>query len=609
MDEIFKEEQTDAVLFIDASNAFNSLNRKTMLHNMDYLCRPLALYMKNCYGTPSRLFVMGGHEFSSQEGTTQGDPTAMPAYGIGILPFLSLINPSSEEKVKQLAYADDLGGGSKLTLLREWWSRVVEHGPKFGYFPKASKSWLVVKEDMLLQAEELFRDTGINITTEGRKYLGGYVGTEEGRRKYFQELCEEWCSQLEVLSKIARTEPQAAYSAFTAGFKHKLTYFLRTIPNVAELLRPFDEILNTKFIPAITENQNISEFDRKLLSLPVKLGGLGIPVFSESSEVEFENSRQVSEYLMNKIVSQDQLYEINPRREREIQNRLRKEKESRNNELLESLRSQMSKEQLRCNDVAQMKGASAWLTALPLAEEQFVLSKREFFDSLALRYHWRLKRIPQSCVCGKAFTMDHAMTCARGGYIIRRHNRIRDLLAKVMDEVLLGVRIEPPLQPLTGEQLTGGSSKEDGAHPDIVARDFWQMHELAFFDVKVFNPLARTYMNQSLEAAFKTNETNKKNLYNNRIIQVEKGSFTPVVLSSLGGFGVESGRFLAKLIELVSQKKNLEQSVVANYIRTKISFELVRSQIACIRGARSLKVMSMEVDEAEVVHSESFIRD
>ena len=66
---------------------------------------------------------------------------------------------------------------------------------------------------------------------------------------------------------------------------------------------------------------------------------------------------------------------------------------------------------------------------------------------------------------------------------------------------------------------------------------------------------------------------------------------------------------MAKLIDLVSQKKNLEQSVVANNIRTKISFELVRSQIACIRGARSLKVLSLEVDEAEVVHSESFIRD
>ena len=55
------------------------------------------------------------------------------------------------------------------------------------------------------------------------------------------------------------------------------------------------------------------------------------------------------------------------------------------------------------------------------------------------------------------------------------------------------------------------------------------MHELAFFDVKVFNPLARTYMNQSLEAAFKTNKNNKKRLYNNHIIQAEKGTFTPVV--------------------------------------------------------------------------------
>ena len=51
----------------------------------------------------------------------------------------------------------------------------------------------------------------------------------------------------------------------------------------------------------------------------------------------------------------------------------------------------MRHEKLQSNEVAQMRGASGWLTALPLAEEQFVLSKR---DSLALRYQWRLKRIP-----------------------------------------------------------------------------------------------------------------------------------------------------------------------------------------------------------------------
>ena len=145
MGDIFEEANTDAVLFIDASNAFNALNRKAMLHNVEYLCPPLATYLKNCYVKPSRLFIAGGKELMSAEGTTQGDPTAMPAYGIGIMPFLAMIRPSQEVgEVKQVAYADDIGGGATLGILREWWNNIVAHGPSFGYFPKASKSWLVV---------------------------------------------------------------------------------------------------------------------------------------------------------------------------------------------------------------------------------------------------------------------------------------------------------------------------------------------------------------------------------------------------------------------------------------------------------------------------------
>ena len=90
----------------------------------------------------------------------------MQAYGIGILPLLFLINPYREEQTKHLAYADDLGGGSKLPTLRKWWDRVVEHGPKYGYYPKASKSWLVVKEEKLNEAIEMFGNSSVKITTE-----------------------------------------------------------------------------------------------------------------------------------------------------------------------------------------------------------------------------------------------------------------------------------------------------------------------------------------------------------------------------------------------------------------------------------------------------------
>ena len=125
---------------------------------------------------------------------------------------------------------------------KKWWGNIVEHGPSFGYYPKASKSWLVVKEDKYEEAVRVFADTAINITTEGRKYLGGFVGTLEGSEEYVRELVGEWINQLQVLSNIAKCEPQAAYTAFTAGFQHKMTYFIRTIPNLAEILNHKNEI-------------------------------------------------------------------------------------------------------------------------------------------------------------------------------------------------------------------------------------------------------------------------------------------------------------------------------------------------------------------------------
>ena len=72
MQEIFEKEGTDAILLVDASNAFNSLNRQVLLHNIRYLCPAMANYVRNCYGSPSRLFVMGGKGISSSVGTTQG---------------------------------------------------------------------------------------------------------------------------------------------------------------------------------------------------------------------------------------------------------------------------------------------------------------------------------------------------------------------------------------------------------------------------------------------------------------------------------------------------------------------------------------------------------
>ena len=70
MSQMFVEEGTDGILLIDASNAFNQMNRSVALHNIQIPCKEMSLYIINTYRSPSRLFICGGGEILSQEGTT-----------------------------------------------------------------------------------------------------------------------------------------------------------------------------------------------------------------------------------------------------------------------------------------------------------------------------------------------------------------------------------------------------------------------------------------------------------------------------------------------------------------------------------------------------------
>ena len=126
--------------------------------------------------------------------------------------------------------------------------------------------------------------------------------------------------------------------------------------------------------------------------------------------------------------------------------------------------------------------------------------------------------------------------------------------------------------------------------------------------MKVFNPFAKSYINSKLESVFKNCETSKKTEYEQRIIQIEHGSFTPVVMSAYGGFGVETGRYIATVIDKIAEKRDLNRSVVANYVRTKLSFHLLRSQVLCIRGARKLFTPTINVGDVEVVQEAAGIK-
>jgi hypothetical protein len=251
-----------------------------------------------------------------------------------------------------------------------------------------------------------------------------------------------------------------------------------------------------------------------------------------------------------------------------------------------------------------MKGASSWLTSLPIKAENYHLNKREFYDAIALRYRWRMKFLPSICACGKRFDPDHALSCLKGGFIHQRHDEIRDTIADMLDDVLIDVQTEPALLPVTGEHLPSGTNESQEARLDISGRGFWQRGQRAFFDVRVFNPLAQGYASRTIESLFRQQEREKKRSYNQRVINIENGTFTPLIFSAYGGVSIETDYFMKSLIEKLSSKKSIDTSQVATWLRRKISFALTRSAVLCIRGSRS-RSHSVVVKDSEIVIAES----
>ena len=128
-----------------------------------------------------------------------------------------------------------------------------------------------------------------------------------------------------------------------------------------------------------------------------------------------------------------------------------------------------------------------------------------------MQYGWTLPNIPDHCVCGESFSPDHAMICCHGGLTFVHHNEIRDITGEWLDRVCHDVVIEPPLQPLTGENvIPATANRQDDARADIHARGFWGRWKSAFFDVRVFHPNARSYRNSSISAVYRRHEMIKK---------------------------------------------------------------------------------------------------
>ena len=240
--------------------------------------------------------------------------------------------------------------------------------------------------------------------------------------------------------------------------------------------------------------------------------------------------------------------------------------------------------------IISQEGASSWLSSIPLKTYGFVLHKRAYLDAIALRYGWCPKDMPTRCDCGKPFSIDHSLNCLKGRFPTLRHNEVRDLTASLLSEVCHDVRVEPYLQPLTGETMRHRTANTDAeTRSDISVCGFWgSRFEKVFMDVRIFNPNAESYCNQTPSAYFRGHEQEKRRQYNQRIRKVEHASFSPLVFSKSGRMGKSTSIIYKRLAHLLSLKRDESYSIVIRWLRCQLGFALVRAQIMCLRGCRSL---------------------
>ena len=608
MQKTFNKEDSEGILLVDASNAFNALNRTTALENIKQICPPIYQFLQNCYQSPTKLHIPQSEKtpfILSQEGTTQGDPAAMAMYALGTRPLMDSLSSTLDASTKQVFFADDASAAGRLETIFSWWQKICEIGPDYGYFPNASKCVLIVKnEETLEKAKTTFgSDCKIEFTLEGERHLGAVVGSSAFKEEYVKEKIRRWTQDIIQLAQLAEEEPQLAYAAYTKGLCHRWKYVQRTVPDISPLFAPLETAISQHLIPALT-GRLISANDRMRLALPLRFGGLGIQDPTDTSDAEYTASTFITEELTDLIFKQDpDIQSLDHAKMKERRSDVKAQREKKFQEIYTSLHTSANDQEKRALEMSREKGSYSWLSALPLQELGYTLNKVEFQDALSLRFNWHLQTLPKKCGgCGSKNNTDHALSCKTGGYVSFRHDAVRDVEAELLKEICRNVKVEPPLQETRGDMLRSNANASDQARLDIAATGLWSRFERTYFDVRVTHPNAPSNRAKSLKQLYIRNEEEKMVKYAQRVIDTEKGSFCPLVYSTFGGTAPQCSSHHKRVAQLMAHKRKEKYEDIINFIRIKVRFALLKSVLLALRGVRGI----LRVDKGVPISSVEF---
>ncbi|CEM10194.1 unnamed protein product, partial [Vitrella brassicaformis CCMP3155] len=292
----------ECAILVDATNVFNTMNRPAALWNVRILWPRCSRFLFNTYRGHAALYMRDqSAPLWSQGGTTQGDPLASLFYSVATLPLVWEMKRPADEG-PQAWFADDSAKVRGLQPVREWWDELQRRGPLRDYHPNGKKSKLVVRAGCKERAREVFGDTDVEIVS-GARYMGGFVGTAEGKRAYAAEKVEEWQRCVNRKADAAAKYPQAACTALTTSLQAEWDFFMRVMPEERATFQPLRDAL-THYLTQLSSHA-VTATEAQLMMLPARHGGIGVRDPMERVAAAYETSTKGTSLLVSTFQNGD----------------------------------------------------------------------------------------------------------------------------------------------------------------------------------------------------------------------------------------------------------------------------------------------------------------
>ena len=607
---LWDKPETEVIFLVDARNAFNSMGRARALRSARIHCPTLATAFQNFYGSEGLLLLGDGKSLRSREGTTQGCPLGMAMFSINSVPLIAKV---SRDGVIQVWYADDSAAGGTVTATHAWFKHLQEAGAEFGYEPRPEKCVAVVKPEAMSSFERTFGhlmgENGIQVVCPGiepleeeeganaerllgNRYLGAGLGTSAFREAWVAKKVEGWVEDVKKMSALGRTHPQVAYSLLVRTLIPRWRYSMRTTRCDPRVFDPLENALMEAFFPTVLGWVPDTNELRARCALPCRHGGLGIPVAGALARHEAKASTALTKQLHDAIISQDGDY-----RPDALAGKLMREERLRKRDVAckaeaDTLAEGLDGRAARGFQEARLRGGSAWLSFAPLDSLGLGLDRVAFRDAVALRMGVPFPDpLPATCPsCGEPFSLDHALSCKRGGWVFRRHREVSRAWGRYFRRAgATAVNYEPLLPRLPpGAAARSTTTDSFGARADVHAVGLLSDEAIDdFFDIAVIDTGASRYDDKSSLRALEAYEKLKDAIYADRIVPI--GRFTPLVCSIFGTLAPRAATTAHKVARAVDPDRD-ERDAVLDLHAVQIQAAIIKAVSLCLRARSSCKL-------------------